>query len=100
MFAIFLKDLRENSNQYREINIQIDFVGRTMPIKHRYNFVDYKGDDIMKHKEEIWDAMTSLLIGCDIVYSDDNDSVISFCFRNGNDMNNKKFIYVFCFKEL
>lgn len=98
MFAVFLKDLRENPNQYKEVNIQIDFVGKAMSMKHRYNFIDYKGDEIMEHKEEIQEAMTSLLIGCDIVNCDEDDSEISFCFRNG-DKNNRKLIYVLCFKN-
>lgn len=98
MFAVFLEGLKENSSQYKEVNIQIDFVGRAMSMKHRYNFIDYKGDEIMEHKEEIQEAMTSLLIGCDIVNCDEDDSEISFCFRNG-DKNNRKLIYVFFFKN-
>lgn len=99
MFAIFLEGFKKNPKQYRKVNIRIDFVGKVMFVKHSYNFIDYEGDEIIEHSNKIWDVMTSLLIGCDIVCSDDNDSVISFCFRNGNDMNNRKFIYVLCFKE-
>lgn len=98
----FLSQLKENPEQYRKIIIRVDFIGKLMFIKDNYNFIDYEGDEIRKHRDEIWNTMILLLMGakCDIGYCEENDSAVSFCFHNSSDdSDNRKFICIVCFKN-
>lgn len=87
----FIKEFKENLNQYKRVVIRIDFLD-----KH-HNSLDYEGKKaIKKYSDEILNIMISLLLKYDVVYCNDDDSEISFIL---GDCATGKQIHVLCFKK-
>ena len=86
-FASFLDKFEKNPNNYRKIDIEIDYFEPNCACE-RIKFI---GNEIIK---EYWNHVFSILEGCKIIECDDNYMETAFYFRN-----DRKLVCMLCFKN-
>lgn len=95
-FNAFLRKFDKNPKQYDRIVIRTDYVWA----KHyltRKMFDD--SEAIKEHYDEIWEDMMSLLLDYDISDCFDGEYMTATYFNDDRDVDHKKIISVFFFKN-
>lgn len=96
-FIAFLRDFYRNPKQYDRIVIRTDFVGAKRGYCTRKMFDG--SEAIMEHCNEIRETMTSLLLKYDISDCLEGEYMTATYFNDDSDVDHKKIISVFCFKN-
>lgn len=96
-FIAFLRDFYRNPKQYDRIVIRTDFVGAKRGYCTRKMFDG--SEAIKEHYNEIFETMTSLLLKYDISDCLEGEYMTATCFNDDSDVDHKKIISVFCFKN-
>lgn len=96
-FKRLLKEFVRNPEQYDTIVIRTDFVGAKRGCCTRKMFDG--SEAIKEHYDEILETMTSLLLKYDISYYLEGEYITATYFNDDSDVNHKKIISVFCFKN-
>lgn len=95
-FNAFLKDFNRNPKQYDRIVIRTDYVGA----KHYCTRKMFDGSETIKeHYDEIWELMMLLFIRYDISDCLEGEFMTVTYFNDDSDVDHKKIISVFCFKN-
>lgn len=96
-FKRLLKEFVRNLKQYDRIVILTDFVG----VKRGYcTRKMFDGSEAIKeHYNEILETMTSLLLKYDISDCLEGEYMTATYFNDDSDVDHKKIISVFCFKN-
>ena len=92
-----LKEFVRNPKQYDRIVIRTDFVGAKRGYCTRKMFDG--SEAIMEHYNEILETMTSLLLKYDISDCLEGEYMTATYFNDDSDVDHKKIISVFCFKN-
>lgn len=87
-FASFLDKFEKNPNNYRKIDIEIDYFKSNHACEH----IKFIGDEVIKIKE-YWDQVLSVLEGCEIIGCGDNPVETTFYFHD-----DRKLVSIVCFK--
>lgn len=85
-FASFLDKFEKNPNNYRKIDIEIDYFEPNHACEH----IKFIGNEVTK--EHLYNVL-SILEGCEIIECDDNSVETASYFRD-----DRKFVCMHCFK--
>lgn len=96
-FIAFLRDFYRNPKQYDRIVIRTDFVGAKRGYCTRKMFDG--SEAIREHYDYIWEDMMSLLLKYDISDFLEGEYMTATYFNDDSDVDHKKIISVFCFKN-
>lgn len=96
-FKRLLKEFVRNPKQYDRIVIRTDFVGAKRGYCTRKMFDG--SEAIKEHYNEILETMTSLLLKYDISDCLEGEYMTATYFNDDSDVDHKKIISVFCFKN-
>lgn len=96
-FVFFIKEFVKNPKQYDRIVIRTDFVGAKRGYCTRKMFDG--SEAIKEHCNEILETMTSLLLKYDISDCLEGEYMTATYFNDDSDVDHKKIISVFCFKN-
>lgn len=96
-FTAFLRDFEKNPKQYDRIVIRTDFVGAKRNCCTRTMFDG--SEAIKKHYDKIREVIMLLLIRYDISNFLEGECMAVAYFNDDSDVDNKKIISVFCFKN-
>lgn len=96
-FERLLKEFVRNPKQYDRIVIRTDFVGAKRGYCTRKMFDG--SEAIREHYNEILETMTSLLLKYDISDCLEGEYMTATYFNDDSDVDHKKIISVFCFKD-
>lgn len=96
-FERLLKEFVRNPKQYDRIVIRTDFVGAKRGYCTRKMFDG--SEAIREHYNEILETMTSLLLKYDISDCFEGEYMTATYFNDDSDVDHKKIISVFCFKD-
>lgn len=96
-FKRLLKEFVRNPKQYDRIVIRTDFVGAKRGYCTRKMFDG--SEAIMEHYNDIWELMNLLLIRYDISDYLEGEYMTATYFNDDSDVDHKKIISVFCFKN-
>lgn len=96
-FKRLLKEFVRNPKQYDRIVIRIDFVDAKRGYCTRKMFDG--SEAIKEHYNDIWEFMNLLLIRYDISDCLEGEYMTATYFNDDSDVDHKKIISVFCFKN-
>ena len=96
-FVFFIKEFVRNPKQYDRIVIRTDFVDAKRGYCTRKMFDG--SEAIMEHCNEIRELMNLLLIRYDISDCLEGEFMTAIYFNDDSDVDHKKIISVFCFKN-